>query len=270
MNLLVALVIVLATAAVAAGLMVLVRHRAGAPVLNDPTRATTTLTMAGTAFAVLLAFITLAAFQTYNGAKDGADSEAAAVLTMFRTGALFPAQQRDELRGDLVCYGRAVVNQEWPAMGHSASAPVVDRWIAAYRGLFSGLQLHAAREQLALQELLTDARNRTDGRQERLSEATPSVPTPLWLVLVLGGVIAIVLQLAMADPRERLFVQASLVAGVAAIVAAGLLLVNFLDHPYTGHTGSIRPTQMERTLVMMRATEHGLRLPCGADGSPTT
>src|SRR2546423_15171874 len=112
MNLLAALVIVLAAAALAVSAMALVRRRISGPVLGDPARANTTLTMAGTAFAVLLAFITLAAFQTYNGAKDGADSEAASVLTMFRTAALFPAQQRDELRADFVCYGRAVVHQE--------------------------------------------------------------------------------------------------------------------------------------------------------------
>src|SRR4051794_32012303 len=269
MNLLVAALIVIAAAATAALLMVLVRRHVGAPVLHDPARANTTLTMAGTAFAVLLAFITLAAFQTYNGAKDGADAEASAVLEMFRTAEIFPADQRDELRGDLVCYGRAVVRQEWPAMGDGTSAPSVDRWIAAYRSLFNRLDLGASRQQLGFEELLTDARNRTDGRQERLSEASPSVPTPLWLVLVLGGVVAIVLQLAMADPRERLFVQAGLVAGVAAIVTAGLLLVNFLDHPYTGHTGSIQPTQMERSLVMMRAIGPGLRPPCAPDGSPT-
>src|SRR5438874_5957526 len=145
MNLLVAAVIVIAAAAAAAMLMVVVRRRLRDPVLSDPARATTTLTMAGTAFAVLLAFITLAAFQTYNGAKDGADSEAAAVLTMFRTAALFPARQRDELRADFVCYGRAVVDQEWPAMGDGASAPVVDRWIAAYRALFDRVQLRASR-----------------------------------------------------------------------------------------------------------------------------
>jgi len=61
------------------------------------------ITMVGTAFAVLLAFVTFAAFQTYNGAKSGAQSEAVAVLDMSRTAAFFPAQQRDGLRAELVC-----------------------------------------------------------------------------------------------------------------------------------------------------------------------
>jgi hypothetical protein len=267
MNLLVAFAIVVAAAAVAVLLMVAARRRLKRPVLLEPARGTPTLTLVGTAFAVLLAFITLAAFQTYNGAKSGAASEATSVLEMFRTAEFFPPDQRDELRSDLVCYGRAVVNVEWPAMGDGNRAPLVDSWIAAYRRLFARLDVGLPRANEGFQELLEEARGRTDGRQERLEQAEPSVPSPLWLVLLLGGIVAIVLQLAMADPRERLLVQCAMIAGVAAIVAAGLLLVWFLDHPYEGHAGSIRPTEMQRTLAEMHAVDPGLSVPCGTDGT---
>jgi hypothetical protein len=91
------------------------------------------ITIVGTAFAVLLAFITLAACQTYNGAKTGAASEAVALFDMFKTVGFFPASERDALRADFVCCGRAVVHQEWPAMSGGERAPLVDAWIAASR-----------------------------------------------------------------------------------------------------------------------------------------
>jgi hypothetical protein len=268
MNLLVALAIVVAAAAVAALLMVAVRRRLSGPVLLEPARGTPMLTLVGTAFAVLLAFITLAAFQTYNGAKSGAASEATSVLEMFRTAEFYAADQRDELRGDLVCYGRAVVSAEWPAMADGQRARLVDHWIARYRELFARLDVGSARAREGFQEVLQEARARTDGRQQRLEEAEPSVPSPLWLVLLLGGIVAIVLQLGMADPRERAIVQCGMIAGVAAIVAAGLLLVWFLDHPYEGHAGSIHPTDMQRTLTEMRAADPGLQVPCTTEGEP--
>ena len=77
----------------------------------------------GTLFAVVLAFVILAAFQTYSGAKTGAQSEASAVLDMARTAAYFPAAQRDQLRSDYIWYGRAVVHQEWPAMRNGGFRP---------------------------------------------------------------------------------------------------------------------------------------------------
>jgi Protein of unknown function (DUF4239) len=266
MNVPLALAIVVGAAILAVLLLVVVRRNTTGPLLAEPSRATPMITMVGTAFAVLLAFVTLAAFQTYHGAKNGAQSEAVAVLEMFRTAALFPAEQRDRLRSDFVCYGRAVANEEWPAMRKGQRSPLVDKWITDYRDLFSRIELASSREQLGFQELLTEARNRTDGRRDRLAEATPSVPVPLWIVLGLGGCVAVVLQLTMADPRERLLVQGGLIAGVAAIVAAGLLLVNFLDYPYQPHTGSIEPTEMQQSLAMMSEQEPQLLPACRSDG----
>src|SRR5436309_6357609 len=116
----VGILIVFGAAALAFALVALVR-RGGRPVLGNPTRGTPMAIVAGTSNAVLLAFVILAAFQTYNNARAGAGTEANAVLDMGRTAALFPAAERDQLRSDLVCYGRAVVNEEWPAMrnGHA-------------------------------------------------------------------------------------------------------------------------------------------------------
>ena len=226
------------------------------------------VTVTGTLFAVVLAFVILAAFQTYDGARTGAQSEATAVLDMARTAAFFPPSQRDRLRSDLVCYGRAVVEQEWPAMRNGHSSPLVDYWIGAYRGVFGQLELRSAREQLGFQELLDLAATRTAGRLQRLNEDTPSVPTPLWIVLIFGGVVAVSLQLGMADPREPLHVHGLLLAGLASVVAAGLLIVYFLDHPYQSHTGGIEPNAMRQTVVTIRSLEPSLRAECGQTGRP--
>ena len=55
--------------------------------------------------------------------------------------------------------------------------------------------------------------------------------------------------LLFTDRREKFPVQAALMASVAAMVAASLTLVWFLDHPYQGADGSIEPEEMERTLA---------------------
>jgi hypothetical protein len=190
------------------------------------------------------------------------------VIDMTRAAALFPPAQRDELRADFVCYGRAVVAQEWPAMEAGHSSPVVDHWVAAYRAVFNRLDLRSPREQLGFGDVLDQAATRTTGRQQRLSQDTPSVPTPLWLALVFGGVIAVALQLGMADPRERLGVHALLLAGLASVVAAGLLVVYFLDHPYQHRTGGIQPSAMRHALVTMRNIQPDLRVPCSPSGRP--
>jgi hypothetical protein len=261
----VGIVSVLGAAALAFGLIVVARSGAR-PLLGNPTRGTPMAIVAGTSNAVLLAFVILAAFQTYNSARAGAATEANAVLDMARTAALFPAAQRDRLRSDLVCYGRAVVNEEWPAMRNGHSSPLVDDWVGSYREEFERLSVRSLRQQSAFQDLLTQAATRTTGRQQRLSDDTPTVPTPLWLALVFAGCVAVALQLGMADPEERLTVQGLQVAGVAAIVATGLLVINFLDHPYAPHIGGIQPTAMRNTLVLAENLEPALRPRCTSTG----
>jgi hypothetical protein len=263
----IAILIVLGAAAVGFAAVVLVR-RTGS-VLSNPTRGTPMAIVVGTSFAVLLAFLILSAFQTYSSAKSGAASEANALLDMDRDALLFPASERDRLRSDFACYGRAVVNVEWPAMRQGNSSPLVDQWISTYRSALDGLTVRSLRAQAAFDNLLNEASIRTAGRQQRLSDDSPAVPTPLWVALIFVGCVALSLQLGMVDRDERLRVQGLQVAGVAAVVATGLLIINFLDHPYGTHVGGIQPASMRHTLTLMRNLDPGLRPACSPSGEPS-
>lgn len=265
MNLATAILIVLGAAATGFTAVVLVRRT---EVLSNPTRGTPMAIVVGTSFAVLLAFLILAAFETYTGAKSGAATEANAVLDMSRTAGVFPPSQRDRLRSNFVCYGRAVVNEEWPAMRQGHSSALVDYWISSYRSTLGRVTVRSLSAQAALQDLLTLANNRTVGRQQRLSDDTPAVPTPLWLALIFVGCVAVSLQLGMVDRGERLRVQGLQVAGVAAVITTGLLIINFLDHPYSTSVGGIQPNAMRHTLTLMHNLEPGLRPRCTQSGRP--
>jgi hypothetical protein len=52
------------------------------------------------------------------------------------------------------------------------------------------------------------------------------------------------------------------------MVAAALLLVRFLDHPYEDQSGSVKPEEMERTLANMERERPGFSAPCAANGDP--
>src|SRR5205085_1969499 len=133
---------------------------------------------------------------------------------------------------------------------------------------FGRLPVLSLREQAAFQDLLTEAAARTTGRQQRLSVDTPAIPTPLWVGLVLAGCVALSLQLGMVDQDERLLVQGLQVGGVAAIIATGLLMANFLDHPYAPHVGGLQPRSMRNTLVLVHNLEPTLRPACSDSGRP--
>ena len=226
------------------------------------------ITVVGTAFAILLAFIIVDAFQTYSGAKRAADEEATATLEMFRTAGFFPAEERDAVRSDLVCYARAVTYSEWPAMHDGETSPLVVPWINRWSEVLRRFDPAGDRERIAFSQFEIEDDARTNAGVERFREATPSVPAPLWFVLVLGACFGVALQFAMSDPRERRVVQVALVGAVGAILAAGLLLVDYLDNPYSDQPGSVQPTAMEFSIAAMEGIAPGLEPPCSSDGRP--
>src|SRR4249919_405841 len=261
--------IVAAAAGIAVGLMYLVRRRSRVDhFFVEVERGAGIFTFLGTAFAVLLAFVVLEAFGSFNDAKTGAEEEAISVVQLSRTAAFFTPAERDPLGGTLICYGQAVIHDEWPAMKHGDRSPVVQGWV---NRLEDGLRdLHPAdpAQEAAFLQLLQQEDKRTEARRARLSEANRSLPAPVWCILGLGATVTVGFALFFADRREHFLVQGSLIGAIAALVVSGLLLVWFLDHPYENRSGSIKPDEMERQLVIVESEQVGAPQLCDSEGHP--
>jgi hypothetical protein len=223
----------------------------------------------GTGVAVLLAFVILLGFQSFVAAKDSAGREAIAVTELARGSAFFGQPGRDEVRGELICYSRAVVEREWPAMARRQQSDVVEGWVIRLEQRAATAPVPGAREAEGLGQWLDESAARREGRRGRLAEAAPSVPPPLWAVLLLGVVVLVAYVVTFADPATRLWPQLLMVGSLTAVLVLSLLVVRFLDHPYGGASGSIRPTQMTLTLTQLEREAGSLDPPCDRTGLPT-
>jgi len=260
-----ALVLVLVVGA-AITIKLLIRRRApDGGWFTDSSRSAGTLSLIGTMFAVLLAFLVLFALQSYQRARSGSSVEAIAVTELDSIADVFHAPSSDRLHGGLVCYARAVVEDEWPAMRDGRSSDLVQSWIDKVGHEFAIADPHGAREEAAYAQWFDQQAQRREGRRERLAEASPQVPLPLWFVLGIGASLTIAYMCAQADRREGPLIQAIPIGFFSAIMTAALLTVFFLDHPYTNETGGIAPTEMQRSLTLI---DHGSDVPCDEHGAP--
>jgi hypothetical protein len=253
MSPLLALAIIAIAATVAITLMLVIR-RFAAPAggfFTDPDRAAGVFGVTGTGFAVLLAFVIFLAFSSYDRARDKASVEAVAISQLFRTANLFSQDARRQLHGELICYARAVIHDEWRTMRDERESRLVDGWLAQIERTVDGMQLHGDSQRLGFDHWFDQSAERREGRRGRLAEAAPLVPSLVWLALFLGGGLMIVYMCLYADPREPAFVQALMIGAVTTMVVAGMLVVRFLDRPYTDASGSIKPTAMTTTLRQM-------------------
>jgi hypothetical protein len=237
----------------------------------DGDRAAGVFGVLATGFALLSGFVVFLAFESYDTSRTGASSEARIVAHQFETVQFLPSAARQRLAGELVCYARNVVHQEWPKMKAGTLGEEPNRWgVALFRSLLS-TQPRSATEQAAYAKYLDERSDREDGRADRAHGAQGVIPAPVWIVLFLSAGILFLFMLFFADPAESVVVQATMMGGVMMLVTSLLLLLAFLDNPYAGDVGALKPTAMESTLKVMQLDARvvgGMATPCDANGSP--
>jgi len=272
MNLFWAALIVVLVAAVATTAMLLVRRRAPAgSYFEDGDRAAGVFGVLATGFAVLLGFVVFLAFESFDTSRSGAVTEAETIAEQFETAQLMPAAVRGRFSGELICYARSVVHQEWPKMQSGGLDAGHNPWGLAMFQTLQTVQPHSAAEQAAYGKWLDQRTDRETARADRAHGAEGVIPTPLWVVLFLSSGIIFVFMLFFADSAERSVVQGTMMGSVAIVITSTLLLLWFLDHPYSESVGGLRPVAMERTVAQL-TQERGLaseriEIPCDAQGA---
>ena len=274
MNLALAIALVAVAAVIGIAAILLVRTRApDGSFFNDGDRAAGVFGVLATGFSVLLGFVVFLAFANFDVSRSGAETEAILVAQQFQTAELLPAQDTARLTGELICYGRYVVGEEWPRMESGDKSELISPWgVSLFRTLES-VEPRASSEQSAYDQWLDQTSAREEARNDRVHGAEGVIPTPLWIVLLFTAVVIFVFMLFFADSGERWFVQGLLMGSVVAVMVATLLVIQFLDTPFRDGVGGIRPVAMERTLEIideaMAALGRDVPVPCDATGNRT-
>jgi hypothetical protein len=272
-NLVWAGLVVVVVTALAVTAMLLVRRRAPAgSYFEDGDRAAGVFGVLATGFAVLLGFVVFLAFESFDTSRSGAESEAQIVTQQFETAQFFPVAARGPLSGALVCYARTVVNQEWSQMRAGVLGDKVNQWGVVTFRILKTVKPRSPTEQAAFAKWLDQRSDREDARSDRTHGAEGVIPVPLWIVLLLSAVVIFVFMLFFADSAERAVVQGMMMGGVAIVITSTLLLLWFLNNPYHGGVGGLRPVAMERAIRILDQEAAVLReklpLPCDAQGMP--
>ena len=266
-------VIIAAVVSVAVAAMLLVRRRApDGGYFNDGDRASGVFGVLATGFSLLLGLVVFLAFTIYDESKSGAEVEALAVVQQFETAQFLPPAGREKLGGELICYGRSVVGQEWPRMETGSESGAINPWSLALFRTMETVQPESAAEQSAYDKWFELTSTREQARRDRVHAAEGVIPTPLWRVLFFIAGIVVLYMLFFADSGERAVVQGLLMGSVVAVMVATLLLIRTLDAPYRPSLGQLRPVAMEQTLGLIDQARDALGqddpLPCDPEGRP--
>ncbi len=194
----------------------------------------------GVIYAVLLALVVIAVWEEFGRARVTVESEANALAEIFWLAHALPEPERHHLQELARSYAEVVVDEEWPLM-EQGRTPLMKQSRATPRGwvlideIRSTLQEYEPRTE-AGQELdaegLDQVQRLADARRTRLVAAEESIPTVLWVVLVVGGVMAVGFTYLFG--LESTWAHALMVASLAGVIALVLFTIGVLDHPFSG------------------------------------
>jgi len=272
-NIALGFLLIFVVSAIAVGLMLVVRrHAPDGGFVADGDRAAGVFGVIATGFSVLLGFLIFLAFASYDASRTGAETEAETVAQQVETAQRLPEDVSADLTGELVCYARWVVEVEWEDMEDGTLHDQLNPWGPAMFRTLEDVDLETPVEQSSYDQWLEQTSTRQLARQDRIHGAAGVMPTPLWIALFFISLIVLGFIFTFADSGERALVQGLYMGGTVATILAMLLLLRFLDDPAQPGIGTLRPTAMERTLVLIDETTEAIGidvvLPCDADGRP--
>ncbi|MEU3397600.1 hypothetical protein [Streptomyces filamentosus] len=213
---------------------------------------------------LLLSFVLVTANGSYGKAEVASRGEARALDQLVETAEYAPEAQRARIQADAVCYARAVSEQEWPAMADGKGSPAPSVWSTDFRRTFEDLA-----GQPVFGMLVAADNKRSDEREERLTQATASIPSAIFWFL-LATLTITVMALATCLPRKNNRGQLITLAVITALLTTTLCIIRDVDRPFGGII-SVEPTaideaerQAERDFAVNHPAEE---VPCDEAGN---
>jgi hypothetical protein len=216
-----------------------------------------TVAVISVVYAVLLAFIAIATWESYATAEEVVQSEADYVGALYRDTLGLPGQMGQDVRGDLESYIATVVHREWP-MQHQGVMPA-QGWESLGRLHLAivRMQPKTIGEGVIQAEMLKTLNDLYRARESRLSAAEGHIPYVIWWIIFLGGalVTAFTYLFGFHDLRMHMVMTAAVAASMGLIV----VLIIALDWPFRGKV-SISPdafVKVERSWTALAPAETG-------------
>jgi Protein of unknown function (DUF4239) len=217
--------------------------------------------------ALVLAFVLVQTFTSYEDASDAANDEASAVSTEAVAAALLPSPTGPQLVGLLRCYARAVAGPGWASLEVSRQTSSISSDADARVAAAVAQAQQAGISETLMTGVVAAERARAEERRVRLAEAAPSVPAIVTALLIGCVAITVASTAAFAGRRIRPSLRWTLLGLTTLIFTASLLVILDLDRPFGG-VARIEPTAMRAVEEQIGATSLGADPPCDLSGAP--
>lgn len=207
-------------------------------------------------YAILLAFIAIAAWESYGKAGAVASREASLVGDIYRDAAFMPDSLRRGITPELDDYIEVVLHEEWPAMAAGRKFGA-NGWTLLQRAHTHLAQFHPANvtEDAMFREMLQRMNTLYDARRERILASEDRLEPAIWGVVICGMTLTIAFTFLFGMDSFKMHL--TMVTMVAASIGLVVVLIIAFDYPFRGEVQIKADAieQVKQNLEVVRADD---------------
>ncbi|WP_027345967.1 bestrophin-like domain [Hamadaea tsunoensis] len=204
----------------------------------------------GMVYAILIAIAAIAVWEPRDAAASNVDTEATGMVEAYwAANGLAPAD-RSAVRESILAYLRQAAGPEWLSL-HDTRQPTAGATTAftRLRERVDTIDPKTDREQGAYDSVTSQISTAAGARRSRLAAAGEGMPTLLWPILILGGLISVTFLYMFG--LERTFPNALMLAVVGAMVALLLIVIYQVEYPFS-RAFAVGPGSFETAISQLR------------------
>ncbi len=255
-----------AVIALAVGLSVLAHRRTKS---DESHEYQVVLGFVGSAYGLLLGLLVVFAVGHYSDTRRETQKESSSLVALWDAFDVYPRETRDATRHDLICYMRAIVADDWPAMerGSRLEDPRTLAFGDRVRAGVRGLPLDDDRQRSAYGRATSLIGDADASRQQLLFFTEPEVPTVLWVLIYVGAFLLVFLVGTHYAERQRGLLTA--LGCVTALLTVIVVVLSLLDNPFA-FGARVQPDSMRDgiDILSVGGDRTGVLRPCPQHPQP--
>jgi hypothetical protein len=213
---------------------------------------------AGVLFAVVLGFMVIAVWESYDAAKTTVAMEAATLVPLYRTTYSMPQETGDKLRHMAREYTKAVIEDEWRTQAATGEGSSTARKAMGdmFRAFGDGTITSEMKRDhpFICEAFMTSVTQVTAARNQRHTQANESLPWAMWLAAIGGAFIVITMSCLIY--METRWPHVLMAGAMAALIGMLLFTCEIMSHPFSGPL-AISAEPFENTLVVFQDVDKG-------------
>lgn len=193
----------------------------------------------GVAYAVLLAFVAVVAWQNFDRSSQNVEAEANCLINIARDSGAFGKEFHEQAMALAMGYGKSVVKDEWPLLTKGEGSIHTRDAFEKLFLLYTSYMPQNKREEIFLSESIRNLNTLGGLRRTRIFDSKQGIHPILWMILLAGAAVTVIFTFFFgSDNHKAQMLMTSLLAALIALIIYTILM---LDFPFTGNV-SIEPT----------------------------